>query len=308
MNKPRLDVIIPVKDRSTVRDCVARLRSEAAQAQGFSLGKILLCDGNSKAIDCQAQLAEVAQWENVERLACRSEEYTRGFNKGWLLNQGLAATTAPIVLISDVDILWNQETLNELAIAAVNHPSRLYYIRSVQESEPQHQASQRPRYGYRIEHQGRGYLVTIYAEPSSLAPVSHPSSTSQLRPGCGLVCAKRSLFQNIGGYRQSFRGWGWEDQDLLIRAQLLGYELGHLGWVTHLSHGDEQRNKFASQQSVQDSRDRNILHCLAELTPDNLQGDWSTTGFSPQLSSHPIRTQIPPELQALAQRKKSHGP
>lgn len=228
VNHPKLDVIIPVKDRTTVRDSIAQLCAEAAKATGFSLGQVWLCDGDSQMAECRAQLETVAQWDKVEWLSCISPEFTPSFNKGWLLNQGLAATTAPLVLISDVDILWHRDSLSELVTAATCNPNHLYHVQSVQESEPRNEAVQRPRYGYRIEQQEQGYLVEIHAASDSSSP-DHPSSMS-LRPGCGLVCGHRSCFQQLGGYRHCFRGWGWEDQDLLMRAQLFGFGLGQAGW------------------------------------------------------------------------------
>ena len=305
---PQLDVIIPVKDRSTVRDCVAQLCTEVEQAAGISLGQIWLCDGDSQTTDCQAQLAEVAQWDKVTWLSCVSPEFTSGFNKGWLLNQGLAATTAQLVLVSDVDILWNRESLSKLAIAATHNPNHLYYVQSVQESKPRDEAVQRPRYGYRLQQQDQDTLVEIYAVPTS--PHSETVSSIPLRPGCGLVCGHRSCFERIGGYRHCFRGWGWEDQDLLIRAQLLGYGLGQVGWVTHLSHEDEQRNAFHTEQAVQQSRDLNILRCLEALSSNQLQGDWHPTGSRASVpnASRVIHTQIPPALQWLATSQNSYAP
>lgn len=301
-----LDVIIPVKDRTTVVACLERLRAQVAQAPDLKLGRILLCDGGSRGADCLEQLAQVGDWAEVELLAFPAErgpgslhpsdgaDWNGDFNKGWLLNQGIATATAPIVLISDVDILWNSGSLTALAIAAASHPDHLYHIQAVEESQPQSPALQRPRYAYRIDALPNRRCVELYA-----APPPGPQ-----RPGCGLVCAQRSLFWQLGGYCQDFRGWGWEDQDLLVRAQLLGYSLGSLGWVTHLSHADGQRNGPGGERP-QDSRDRNILRCLAGLAQGRLRGDLSPaepnaqeTGRSP---SKPLLFKAPPELMALAE-------
>jgi glycosyltransferase involved in cell wall biosynthesis len=265
MERLSLDVIIPVQDRQTVVECVAMLRAQASRATGFRLGQILLCDGGSREADCRSQLAQVAQWEGVKIYPCGSANAEATFNKGWLLNQGLAATTAPLVLISDVDILWNTESLDALAIAASQAPDHLYCVQSVVESQPSDRAVPFTRYAYRIGRDGEaGYHVEVYE--------ALPSGPQ--RPGCGLVCARRSLFLAIGGYRHDFRGWGWEDQDLLMRAQLLGYGLGELGWVTHLSHGDQQRNADGEGRSPQESRDRNIRQCLQGLAQGQWLGDW----------------------------------
>ncbi|NJN31471.1 MAG: glycosyltransferase [Synechococcales cyanobacterium RM1_1_8] len=293
MERLALDVIIPVRDRSTVVDCVTTLREQASQARGFVLGRILLCDGGSREADCRSQLAQVNQWHDVEVLHCGS---AFDFNKGWLLNQGIATATAPLILISDVDILWNTESLEALAIAATSHPHQINAIQSVVESRPQDGAVQRPRYGYRIEAQGEGFRVEVYAVDSAAAS-SGAASAGAMRPGCGLICARRSRFQDLGGYGHGFRGWGWEDQDFLMRAQLSGCAVGQLGWVMHLSHGDGLRNRFAGEQMPQASRDQNIRRCLAGLAQGRLLGD--LPGASQAVGPGqglPISVVAPPEL------------
>ena len=252
-----LDVIIPVKDRSTVLRCVTHLKEQIAITQDVTLGRILVCDGGSKETSCQQQLAEIAQWADVEVL----ERAHTGFNKGWLINQGLMATSASWILISDVDILWPSATLEALASAA--YPDCLHHIQDVRESQPGSIAIKRSRYGYRLNLSEREPSVEIFAD----------ASKNDLRPGCGLVFGAIALFHKIGGYRHRFQGWGWEDQDLLIRAQLLGYRVDQVGTVTHLSHGDSDRNAFHENCLPQMSRDRNIEICLEEISKGRLIGD-----------------------------------
>ena len=287
MEPIELDVIVSVKDRSTVLRCISTLLQQIELAEGIRLGQILLCDGGSGDANCQQQVHQVAQFPGVQVLPRPHP----GFNKGWLLNQGLEAATAPLVLISDVDILWNAATLKALSAAAVSQADCLYCLQSVQESDPSNVAIQRPRYTYRLGRTPSDTLVEIYA-----ASPSHSH-----RPGYGLLCGQRSLFQRVGGYRHCFQGWGWEDRDLLLRSQLLGYTVAELGTVTHLSHGDPQRNAFDSHCTPQQSRDRNILICLEALTQGKLLGDLPQPQPTALDSVHDpfpgsIRVRYPPQL------------
>ncbi|MGB0561356.1 MAG: glycosyltransferase family 2 protein [Spirulinaceae cyanobacterium] len=276
-----LDVIIPVKDRATLAPCVTTLvQSLSAIQMG---GRIWVCDGGSQTQDCQAQLQEIQQWPQVKILPCPQP----GFNKGWLLNQGLRAAIAPWVLISDVDILWSAATLGALGDAACQTPQGFYHIQTVQEAEPQTIALQRPRYGYHLSQTPRGPRVEIRAE----------TDVTSARPGYGLLCAQRQLFEQVGGYRHDFQGWGWEDQDLLLRSQLLGYPVKTQGEVIHLSHNDEQRNQFTTAQNPQQSRDRNILRCLAGLAQGRLRGDLHPNPGAAATVSQPIQIDYPPALQ-----------
>jgi glycosyltransferase involved in cell wall biosynthesis len=271
----KIDVIIPIKNRLTLSDCVAELIAAIDRALEIELGTIWICDGGSRDRDCQQQLQQVAQLPRVTLL----DRPHPDFNKSWLLNQGIAAATAPILLISDVDILWNDLAIMALANAAAQNPQQFYCIQSVQESTPNNLAIDRPRYTYCIDRSNA--TVEVYPAPPPGAQ----------RPGYGLLCGSRSLFQSIGGYRHDFRGWGWEDQDLLIRAQLLGYGVSELGEVIHQSHDDADRNSFAAC-TPQTSRDRNIRICLAGLAEGRLMGDL----IPGTLPGKPIQVLYPSEL------------
>jgi glycosyltransferase involved in cell wall biosynthesis len=274
-----LDIILPVKDRTTVNDCVLTLLAAIEPTKNIELGRILICDGGSSHADCQQQLQQVAQLSRVEIL----DRPHPGFNKGWLLNQGIAAATAPVLLISDIDILWNATAIAAVANAAAQHPAQLYCIQSVQESMPMNVAIDRPRYTYRLTRSATTATVEVHTAP--------PPGLQ--RPGYGLLCGARSLFQAIGGYRHDFWGWGWEDQDLLMRSQLLGYSVCELGQVIHQSHKDIQRNAFAAW-TPQQSRDRNIHICLAGIAQGQLIGDLAPGAKS--RTTAPIHVLYPPEL------------
>jgi glycosyltransferase involved in cell wall biosynthesis len=280
-----IDIVIALKDRSTLLRCISTLIAQIKLTK-LVLGQILICDGGSHTSECKKQLQQVSQLTPVKILA---RPHTR-FNKGWLLNQGIEAATASVVLVSDVDILWQANTLEAIATAAANHPNHFYCVKSVQESEINTVAVKRSRYAYSLSQTPLEMSVKIYAA----------TSTEVVRPGCGLVCARRDLFWQVGGYRHCFWGWGWEDQDLLLRAQLLQYSVAALGRVTHLSHGDALRNAFElSDQALklpQQSRDRNILTCLKGLSEGKLMGDLPHQNTPNVASSGPIRVHYPPQL------------
>jgi hypothetical protein len=66
---------------------------------------------------------------------------------------------------------------------------------------------------------------------------------------------KRNLFISVGGMNSLLTGWGWEDNDLLIRLQYLsGRPAKQLGSATHMSHTDDSRlirrgSKAASERA-----------------------------------------------------------
>lgn len=310
MDITSLDVIITVKDRSTVLRCVSELLAQMHWVDTVRLGSVLVCDGGSSEADCLSQLAQVAAFPGVKVLRCPQV----GFNKSWLLNQGLMAAIAPMVIISDVDILWNAATLCALTTAVKRQPNCIYTVQTVTESDPTAQVLRRKRYAYQIVKTGK-------STKSTQVKIYEASLLGENRPGCGLLCAQRSVFQQVGGYRECFQGWGWEDQDFLIRAELLGYGVAAVGEVTHLTHGEASRHLRGC--AAEESRDRNILRCLQGLTSGHLRGDLPITlpinlpmnctvaenvGESfPNVFADPIHVQYPSALNDAAQNDAAHA-
>lgn len=274
---PMLAIIIPLKDRP-VADCVESLwQSLAAWEPGTY--HLWLCDGGSTQPEVVDALAMVARHNEVTVLSCPDP----GFNKAALINEGLRHAQGETVLVSDADILWNPEAIDALLTTLADTPHALCHLAQVNETVPKTPALSRPRYGYRVERTAQG--VTVRVEPVPPRP-DH-------RPGCGLVMARWETWQTLGGYKEQFQGWGWEDQDLLIRAELLGIPLRTAGSVLHQSHTDALRNRFHGHQPPQTTRDLNLRRCLDGLQQGDLSGD---LGSQAEATTSPIHLILPPDF------------
>ena len=271
-----VEVIIPVKDRAEVRQCILSLLPLQ------QIGRIWLCDGGSLKPDCLAALQAVAHYERVQWLQLPMS----GFNKSYLLNQGILRTTSEYLLISDADILWNAETIQAMVQEVSTQNETICSINEVQESDLASVSLRRDRYTYRITTDSDTAQVEIL--PVKLSHV-------QVRPGCGLICTLRNTLLKLGGYQECFQGWGWEDQDLLMRARLSGIQLHVAGSVVHLSHGDEQRNQHFHHLRPSETRDRNILFCVSRLANGKVLGDL-LLGASSQKQHQTIHIQLPKAL------------
>ena len=104
------------------------------------------------------------------------------------------------------------------------------------------------------------------------------------RPGCGLLCTRKQTLLSLGGYKESFTGWGWEDQDLLIRATLFGIKICAAGNVIHLSHSDAARNQHHQHLPPTQTRDLNITSCFQSLQKGDIFGDLR----QPAMLPHPL--------------------
>ncbi|MEO0826301.1 MAG: glycosyltransferase [Cyanobacteria bacterium J06639_16] len=271
-----VDVIIPLKDRRTVVSCVTQLL-----ALKGAIDTIWLCDGGSSDAELLADLERLKGQPKVRVLPspmisgkvpqkglCQPWEAIAGFNKATLINRGIAQANAEFLLVSDADILWPATAIEALLTAVQAEPDSIAYVQTVQESNPQSDSLRRSRYRYRLYRETDRVTIAIETVP----PQSDPQ-----RPGCGLICARRHTLLQLGGYKDCFRGWGWEDQDLLMRAELLGFSIITAGAVTHLSHSDACRNQFYPGMEPTQSRDRNILTCLTQLQARQVLGSLASS-------------------------------
>lgn len=245
----KLEAIIPVKDRSELKQCVESL------LDAIAITKITICDGGSSDL---AYLQEIAKNDRIRVLHLPQA----GFNKSKLLNCAIACSNSDLLLISDADIIWNQAAINVL-IETVS-VSTICCIETVEESELNTVALVRDRYTYNIAINGDRAVVEI---------IPWSQANKDFRPGCGLICAHRSTLINLGGYKEIFTGWGWEDQDLLMRAKLLGIEVKVAGKVIHLSHSDAIRNRCCNNIEPSQTRNNNIITCLKSLSQGTIFGD-----------------------------------
>lgn len=94
---PDLDVIVPARDEAQTIGAV--IGSLLAQSYGGNF-RVTLVDDNSS--DDTAGLAGTAAHLQILRLTSKPQGWS---GKLWALSQGLAATTAPLVLFADADIV-----------------------------------------------------------------------------------------------------------------------------------------------------------------------------------------------------------
>lgn len=270
---PSLDIIIPIKDRVEVRQCVSSLLNIASHNIS-----ITLCDGGTSELDCVRVLQELNRHSVIRVIHCPMQ----GFNKAKLLNQGIRESQADLILISDADIIWNSKALGELTNNVLSEPQVLCYVRVVKEAEPTSIALKRKRYYYSISTDENITLVVFSSESLE---------ESESRPGYGLVCSYRTTFQKLGGYKEIFTGWGWEDQDLLIRAEICGIPVYKDACVMHISHPDTVRNRHCNYLQPSFTRDNNIITCAQSLSHGIVLGDlYKKMNRLPQ---HNIRVHLP---------------
>ena len=273
----KLEIIIPVKDRGEVMQCVQSLTQSMDK-----VARIIVCDGGSTEAQCVESLNELERQDNVQVMHLPAP----GFNKSRLINHGIAQATSDVLLISDADILWNEASLDALLNHVLSDTQTICYVKDVEESVAHSVALKRDRYTYNLQLNNESALVSV---------VSESKQTSKERPGCGLICARRMTLLALGGYKEIFTGWGWEDQDLLIRASLFGIQISAAGKVLHISHEDTARNRHHGNVEPIQTRNSNIITSMHSLAEGALLGDLKMEAVI-EPKPYVIRVQLPESL------------
>jgi hypothetical protein len=84
----------------------------------------------------------------------------------------------------------------------------------------------------------------------------------------GLLVVHRDAFRQVGGFDESFRGWGGEDVEMRLRLFLLAgldYVSVPLSLITPLAHGDALRSQFYAEDDIRASNRDNMRYLLRKI-------------------------------------------
>jgi N-terminal domain of galactosyltransferase len=91
---------------------------------------------------------------------------------------------------------------------------------------------------------------------------------SDLPSVTGLLVVHRDAFRQVGGFDESFRGWGGEDIEMRLRLFLLAgldYVNVPLSLITPLPHGDALRTQFYAERDIRASNRDNMRHLARKI-------------------------------------------
>lgn len=244
-DKPELSVIIPWSNRPVLQETLPRNRRVFDR---HNLEIIIVnCGGD------EVQLRELLREHDPARFNCLKIE-TSVFNKPLALNIGVSASRSPHLFFLDADVILREDFLPS-AFEAFN-AGHFVTVDRVVESHP------RP-FGDDNQLYEMAYSISFVAKNGRKAHIetNRVRFTDGSRSAPGLVLIAREHFLAVDGMNSDLEGWGWEDNDLLLRLQFaLNLTVHRTGSALHLTHGDEERNWAGIKRGA--SEKLNFAACL----------------------------------------------
>jgi predicted glycosyltransferase involved in capsule biosynthesis len=274
-----VDVVIPVLGRPEVVATIFSLLSSNSLVH-----KVILVDGSPNSHQGM-HISNIIQDPRLEIVHHPSIP----FSKSSCLNRGLQFSTGKLILVSDADIIWPPESLAQM-VECIQHGWAMCHVAWVDETDTSTEATIRSGYEFALQ----------ISQPEHSIEIRSRQKCSTRRPGCGLVLAPRGTWERVGGYCEEFVGWGWEDQDLLIRTQLLGLSVTSVARVIHLSHTDQRRNASLGAIDPTLTRNKNIIKSVQRLSTGMLMGNMKPNAT--EFRHAPVRVEFANNIESEIKR------
>ncbi|NHN54509.1 glycosyltransferase [Calidifontibacter sp. DB0510] len=252
---PRVDVVIPwFCDQRALTRLLDALEQQTFAAQRMT---VFIGDDGSP----QPPVVGERPFEVVVRHQSRD-----GFRAAAARNRAAAAGTAPVVLFLDADMAPTS-TYVQLMYAAVRETRGLVVGRRLHARLPDRpwvapDGDDPPAGAELLDHPA--WLEEGYAATDDLRDADERSYRFVISAVAGI---DRAVFEQIGGFEESFRAYGGEDWELAHRAWIAGADLLHVRDAVAWHEGAEQGRR--PEGSLDRTARKNAeMRAIAPLIPD----------------------------------------
>ena len=174
-----------------------------------------------------------SQYPNVKYKFVKNESY---FQKGLLYNEAFKISTGDFIVALDVDVIINRAQIKKgIDIVADSKEKTILipYNGASFYTTAQLKNIFRDKTDYEtLERFFPPKIIMQYSTPFLRIPNIHSSG--------GCVIFKREDYLEYGGFNPNFRGWGYEDDEVLYRYQRFGFKINRLSdprsVLWHLHH------------------------------------------------------------------------
>jgi glycosyltransferase involved in cell wall biosynthesis len=247
------DIIIPVYQRTGIESQIYRIKKLNRPPSN-----IIVVDGGSNLPETIKELINITK-KSLAKILIHPEKP----NRSKLINAGAKSIKSPYILISDCDIEWTDEAIGKMLEQAKT--GAVCHTELVIDSEKNEEADILYRIGYKIHRRNKNKSVFDFEIHPVLA-------NKKMREGPGLVLISSDSFFRTGGLLEDLFGWGWEDQDFLIRCTLANLKIKKAGKVWHCTNYKEEYRNWGLNLPTKISRLNNLIKSATRMSKGNFRG------------------------------------
>lgn len=283
MSTPRISIIVTTYNR--VDALLAVLRSLAHQSVGGF--EVIVADDGSRP-DTAGAITEFAQYHQHLPLA-HMWQSDLGFRAARARNRGVLASRGEYLIFLDGDCVCQRDFVERHMVlsrpaAFVNGSRALLSERFTQQVLAQQIDLQSLSLATWLLRRLKGdcnKLVQIGKWPSMLLRSERRFRWKSIR-SCNFSLA-RSDYLRVGGFDESFEGWGHEDADLVLRLHHAGLTRINGFWATevwHLWHREQPRNRESvNLRTVKERIGTKLVEAVCGMTQAHAGDDMKVTTY-----------------------------
>ncbi|PYR75704.1 MAG: glycosyl transferase family 2 [Acidobacteria bacterium] len=242
-----LSIVIPWSNRPELATTMRR-NTEAFESLAAEV-LVVNCGGDPRALESVVNAS-------APRCLRVIDVCSECFNKCLALNVGAFLSRASRLLFLDADIVISATVLAGMVERADQHS--FVTMQWVIESDATERRTDLVECTQTMEY--------VWTDGQRLSFELFRSRGADLaRGGPGLICVLREHFLAVHGMNSRLAGWGWEDQDLIIRLlAMTGLRRVLFGEAQHLAHDDSRRTLNGTTRHEADQRNMSICYANYE--------------------------------------------
>ncbi|MEQ1733117.1 MAG: glycosyltransferase [Bacteroidia bacterium] len=209
-----ISLIIPYRNRDVVRvrRCLASLA-----AQSFTNYEVLLIDSGSEITLAQQVQQLTTEYEFCNYIYLPTQGLV--WNKSYAINVGMNACVGDIIIIVDVDLIFESTFLSK--IKGLNFEGMYYNYKCY-------------------------YLPQNYNYTTHNWAIFNTTNFKHSGLSTGLVIATKADFIALNGYDEYYQGWGLEDDDFCMRLSKLNLTQTYLNETEYITAHQYHPESYAN--------------------------------------------------------------
>ena len=240
--KEDVAVVIGIKDR--VDHCIENaIKSLRSQTYPKELIDVIVVDFDSLSSE-SARLEQLCKRYQTTYVRIDNRP---AWNRAACLNAGIGRTTAKYLLLSDIDLVFQNNYIQEAVDELKNDPWQIAYCSmSYCQKEAINEGTD---------------VVNAYKILKCAAETNTASYS-----GLSICFGRTTLFQKIGGLDEAYTIYGEEDTDLIKRFRTMGLRITDISHKTSHLHQWHPHLDGLDLKTYLSNREKNWNRCLREIT------------------------------------------